>query len=80
MRGSVLPSLTERAEAFLNAELSWDAIPQPLLGHQVNAFKALFNRIDALSETLDTLSPEQAERAEAVLGALYDYASEIAPE
>jgi hypothetical protein len=33
-----------------------------------------------LSETLDTLSPEQAERAEAVLGALYDYASDIAPE
>ena len=30
----VLPSLTERAEAFLNAELSWDAIPQPLLGHR----------------------------------------------
>jgi len=42
--------------------------------------EALFNRIDALSETLDTLSPEQAERAEAVLGALYDYASDIAPE
>ena len=42
----VLPSLTERTEAFLNCELTWDSIQQPLLGHQVNAFKALFNRID----------------------------------
>ncbi|SQI39130.1 Methionine--tRNA ligase [Leminorella richardii] len=42
----VLPSLTERAEAFLNKELHWDDIEQPLLGHQVNAFKALFNRIE----------------------------------
>jgi methionyl-tRNA synthetase len=42
----VLPALTERAEAFLNCELSWDGIKQPLLGHQVSTFKALFNRID----------------------------------
>jgi methionyl-tRNA synthetase len=42
----VLPALTERAEAFLNYELSWDGIKQPLLGHQVSTFKALFNRID----------------------------------
>ncbi|WP_140919260.1 methionine--tRNA ligase [Limnobaculum xujianqingii] len=43
----VLPSLTERAEAFLNKELHWDEIEQPLLGHKVNGFKALFNRIDS---------------------------------
>ncbi|WP_085653529.1 methionine--tRNA ligase subunit beta, partial [Lonsdalea britannica] len=42
----VLPSLAERAEAFLNTDLQWDALAQPLLGHQVNPFKALFNRID----------------------------------
>lgn len=42
----VLPSLSERAEAFLNTDLQWDALAQPLLGHQVNPFKALFNRID----------------------------------
>ncbi|MCB5306765.1 methionine--tRNA ligase [Yersinia massiliensis] len=42
----VLPALNERTEAFLNTELTWDGIEQPLLGHQVNAFKALFNRID----------------------------------
>ncbi|AWH89862.1 methionine--tRNA ligase [Limnobaculum parvum] len=43
----VLPSLTERAEAFLNKELHWDEIEKPLLGHKVNGFKALFNRIDS---------------------------------
>ncbi|AYA09344.1 methionine--tRNA ligase [Rahnella aquatilis] len=42
----VLPSLSERTEAFLNTTLDWDAIAQPLLSHQVNPFKALFNRIE----------------------------------
>ncbi|CNH82767.1 methionyl-tRNA synthetase [Yersinia massiliensis] len=42
----VLPALNERTEAFLNTELTWDGIEQPLLGHQVNTFKTLFNRID----------------------------------
>ncbi|NRN28334.1 methionine--tRNA ligase [Photorhabdus heterorhabditis] len=42
----VLPSLAERAEAFLNTELTWNDIEQPLLDHQVSAFKALFSRMD----------------------------------
>lgn len=42
----VLPSLSERAEAFLNQELSWDGIEQPLLDHQISAFKALYSRIE----------------------------------
>ncbi|MGK2889481.1 MAG: methionine--tRNA ligase [Candidatus Malihini olakiniferum] len=41
----VLPSLAERAEAFLNTTLTWDAVVKPLLGHEVKPFKALFNRI-----------------------------------
>lgn len=69
----VLPSLTERAEAFLNAELSWDTIPQPLLGHQVNAFKALFNRIDLdkVSEMVNA-SKEDMAAAKPVTGPLAD--------
>ncbi|VTN10353.1 Methionine--tRNA ligase [Raoultella terrigena] len=39
----MLPQLTARAEAFLNSELSWDAVQQPLLAHKVNTFKALYN-------------------------------------
>lgn len=42
----VLPSLTERTEAFLNAELSWDSIQQPLLDHNISAFKALYSRVE----------------------------------
>ncbi len=42
----VLPSLAQRSEAFLNCQLEWDAIQQPLLNHQIATFKALFNRID----------------------------------
>ncbi|MCE1736807.1 methionine--tRNA ligase, partial [Enterobacter hormaechei] len=42
----VLPGLTTRAEAFLNTELTWDGIQQPLLNHDVSPFKALFNRIE----------------------------------
>lgn len=41
-----MPSLSARAEAFLNTELHWDAIQQPLLNHQVAPFKALYGRIE----------------------------------
>ncbi|WP_319784095.1 methionine--tRNA ligase [Oceanisphaera sp. IT1-181] len=42
----VMPKLTERAEAYLNTTLSWDAVASPLVAHQVNPFSALFNRMD----------------------------------
>lgn len=42
----VLPSLTTRVEEFLGLTLQWDDIQRPLLSHQINPFKALFNRID----------------------------------
>lgn len=42
----VLPKLAERAEAFLQAELTWDNLAQPLLNHQIAPFKALFNRLE----------------------------------
>ncbi|WP_428943519.1 methionine--tRNA ligase [Pantoea sp. FN060301] len=42
----VLPSLSERAEAFLNQELSWEGIEQPLLDHKVAGFKALYSRVE----------------------------------
>ncbi|MDF7680746.1 methionine--tRNA ligase [Enterobacteriaceae bacterium ESL0689] len=43
----VLPDLSARSEAFLNSELRWDSIEQPLLAHQINPFKALYQRIDS---------------------------------
>ncbi len=42
----VLPSLTARTEAFLNQELTWDGIQQPLLNHNIAPFKALYGRIE----------------------------------
>ncbi len=43
----ILPKLAERSEAFLQAELTWDNLAQPLLDHEIAAFKALFSRLDA---------------------------------
>lgn len=42
----VLPKLAERSEAFLQAELTWGNLVQPLLNHQIAPFKALFNRLE----------------------------------
>ncbi|SJN57095.1 Methionine--tRNA ligase [Vibrio ruber DSM 16370] len=42
----VMPALAARSEAFLNQELSWDNILQPLVDHEIATFKALFSRID----------------------------------
>ncbi|MBP1128757.1 methionyl-tRNA synthetase [Serratia sp. PL17] len=69
----VLPSLSERTEAFLNCELSWDSIQQPLLSHQVNPFKALFNRIDLdkVNEMVSA-SKEDMAAAKVVTGPLAD--------
>lgn len=70
----VLPSLAERAEAFLNAELSWDALAQPLTGHRVNAFKALFNRIDPaqIQAMVEASKEDIAKAAQPVSGPLAD--------
>ncbi|HBV92968.1 MAG TPA: methionine--tRNA ligase, partial [Pantoea sp.] len=62
----ILPSLSARAEGFLNCELSWDAIAQPLLDHQVAPFKALYSRIEmAKVEGLIEASKEDAAAASA---------------
>ena len=42
----VVPTLSERVEAFLKTELLWEAIATPLLDHEVAPFKALYSRIE----------------------------------
>lgn len=42
----VMPELAARSEAFLNETLTWEGIATPLTAHKVEAFKALFSRID----------------------------------
>ncbi|AHM73214.1 methionine--tRNA ligase [Yersinia hibernica] len=70
----VLPALTERTEAFLNSELTWDSIEQPLLGHQINAFKALFNRIDMdkVNEMVASSKEDMAAATATITGPLAD--------
>lgn len=43
----ILPITADKAEAFLNASLDWTDNIEPLLGHQINKFKPMMNRIDA---------------------------------
>ncbi len=62
----VMPLLTERTEAFLNETLTWDSIDQPLVNHKVNAFKALFSRIDTkhIEEMIESSKADsEAEKA-----------------
>lgn len=42
----VMPTLSERSEAFLNIHLNWDDLQTPLLRHVINPFKALYQRIE----------------------------------
>ena len=43
----VLPQVAEDAKAFLNLDtMAWDSIEQPLLGHTINKFKPLMQRVE----------------------------------
>lgn len=42
----VLPSMTEKAEAFLNVVLNWDARTELLLGHEISKFKPMMTRVE----------------------------------
>lgn len=42
----IIPELAEKAEAFLNTEVTlWGESIEPILGHQINKFKPLLNRL-----------------------------------
>ena len=44
----VLPALAKESGQFLNLpELEWDALPRPLLAHQIHKFVPLMQRVDA---------------------------------
>lgn len=69
----IVPSLTERTENFLGLTLTWDGINQPLLGHSINQFKALFNRIEM--DKVNAMTEESKEQLKAkptVIGPLAD--------
>ena len=42
----VLPVLAEKAEAFLNDELTWDSAQTVLTNHEINKFKPMMQRVE----------------------------------
>lgn len=59
----VLPKLAERSEAFLQAELTWTKLAQPLLSHQIAPFKTLFSRLESkqIEAMIDASKAENAQ-------------------
>ena len=58
----VLPNTANKAAAFLNDQLVWSDDLQPLLGHQINKFKPMMNRIekDKIDAMVDASTDSQA--------------------
>ena len=65
----VLPETAANSEIFLNCELHWNNLDQPLLSHTINQFKPLMTRIekeqiDAMTEnSKQTMEPAAADKA-----------------
>lgn len=60
----VMPTLSARAEAFLNETLSWEGRATPLLNHTIQPFKPLFTRIE-MEKVNAMLESSRAENAAA---------------
>ncbi|POY45254.1 methionine--tRNA ligase [Avibacterium gallinarum] len=59
----VLPKLAERAEAFLQTEITWDNLATPLASHKIAPFKALFSRLD-MKQIEQMIEASKAENAQ----------------
>ena len=55
----ILPATAEKSEAFLNTELTWASISQPLLSHEINKFKPLLTRIE--KEQIEAMTHDSLE-------------------
>jgi len=55
----ILPVTAEKSEAFLNTDLTWANISQPLLSHSINKFKPLLTRIE--KEQIETMTHDSLE-------------------
>ncbi len=59
----ILPQLAQRAEAFLQTELTWENLTAPLLTHQIAPFKALFARLE-MKQIEAMIAASKAENAQ----------------
>jgi len=72
----ILPQTALKSEAFLNSELHWHTLSEPLLAHSINKFKPLMTRIekDQIEAMLEqsTEHLEQNEKSSPASGPLAD--------
>ena len=60
----VLPAVAVQAETFLNDPLHWDATIEPLLGHTIETFKPMMQRVD--KDKVDSMINASKEEAPAI--------------
>ncbi len=66
--GPILPTMREKAEAFLNTELTWNAREMLLQDHAINKFKPLMTRVDLKKIEAMLEDSKEAVAAEQQLG------------
>jgi methionyl-tRNA synthetase len=64
----VLPSMTDKAEGFLNVKLDWHARTDLLLDHEINKFKAMMTRVEMDKVNKMVEASKEAVAAEMQLG------------
>ena len=58
----ILPQTALKSEAFLNSELQWNNLQQPLLAHNINKFEPLMTRIE--KEQIEAMIEQSTEHLE----------------
>ena len=58
----ILPDTARKSEEFLNSELRWDSLSEPLLAHTINKFKPLMTRIE--KQQIETMIEQSTEHLE----------------
>ena len=58
----ILPETARKSETFLNCELNWNHLNQPLLDHTINKFKPLMTRIEQTQ--IDTMTAQSSDNME----------------
>jgi methionyl-tRNA synthetase len=58
----ILPHTAAKSEEFLNSELQWHSLNQPLLAHQINKFTPLMTRIE--KEQIEAMIEQSTEHLE----------------
>ena len=66
----VIPTMAADGEVFLNDQLTWESIKQPLVGHQINNFKPLLQRVE--KEKVDAMVEASKQEVEQTTKAILE--------